>query len=233
MSKLLRKAQRAQRTIVQSADAIRTEGDGTVRHSYADYESYRTIQIAGNKAKLDRQFVKESHIAALSDWLARHYDGTISFGLCHGTRRGREQAWFRDHLPAAPEVIGTDISDTAGLFPHSVQWDFHDHNPDWAGRADFVYSNSWDHAHDPERAFAAWSRSLKAGGLLLLDHTKDHDPNAANALDPFGATIEALQAILSDALAEKGRIRGVIDRSGAADYPARVVVWQRTPTPDG
>ncbi len=199
------------------------------RHSlyrYPDHATYRAVQIAGNKAKLWAQWVPESHIARL----ARHVDSTIgpvAFGLCHGTRRGAEQAWFRHHLPGTPEVIGTEISDTAAHFPHTVQWDFHDPNPAWSGRADFVYSNSWDHACDPDRAFAAWIDALRPGGLLLLDHTIGHTPEAANALDPFGTTHDGLLAWLSRFASEGRLIPGLDTRGTAADYPARVVIFEK------
>ena len=148
-----------------AGDIRRVERDGVALHEYPDYETYVKVQTDGNKAKLKKQFVKESHVVFLSDYLSTTL-GNVSFGLCHGTRAGREQAWFGKHLGAA-NIIGTEISDTADQFPNTVQWDFHDDNTDWAGRADFVYSNSWDHAFEPERAFAAWFRQLRPGGLML------------------------------------------------------------------
>jgi hypothetical protein len=52
-------------------------------------------------------------------------------------------------------VIGTDQPQTATQFAYPVQWEFHDDNPEWQGKADFVYSNSWEHAYDPGKAFLA------------------------------------------------------------------------------
>ena len=141
--------------------------------------------------------------------------------------RGAEQAWFTANLANAPTVIGTEISDTAAQFPATVQWDFHDINPEWTGKADFVYSNSWDHAFDPQRAFAAWIDALRPGGLLLLDHTKDQSPETTNALDPFGATIEKLQSMFQD-LAESGALLPTLDtRQTNPEYRARVVVFEK------
>lgn len=104
----------------EKANAKRIEKDGIVTHEYPDYETYREVQIAGNKAKLRMQFVKESHIKALSLYLNELYD-TVYFGLCHGTRRGLEQAWFKTHLFGQPTVIGTEIFNTADQFPDTVQ----------------------------------------------------------------------------------------------------------------
>lgn len=203
------------------------QGDGYVQHVFDDYETYRRVQEEGNKAKLGAQFVKKSHIGFLADWLtAQERKGPIDFGLCHGVRRGKEQAWFRKKLDGA-NVIGTDISETATQFENTVQWDFHDDNPDWEGRADFVYTNSWDHAYDPGKAFAAWVKCLKPGGWLLLDHTRGHMPKASNVLDPFGATPEAVVALLEEHCGTMGRVTGVLDRMADEEYAAAVIVFQR------
>ncbi len=196
-------------------------------YKYPDYETYRAIQTDGNKAKLKRQFVKESHIETLAKFLNDTL-GVTGFGLCHGTRRGAEQAWFARYLSGAPEVIGTEISDTADQFPKTVQWDFHETRDDWVGRADFVYSNSWDHAFDPVRAFAAWIGQLRPGGLLLLDYTRGQTPDASNALDPFGVSFERLQEMLVTNFAAEGSFMPVIDtRKTNPDYRARVVVFRK------
>ena len=210
----------------EMAGAVRIDGDGTTLYEYPDYDTYRAVQIAGNKAKITAQYVPKSHIFALGIYLRETLPG-IGFGICHGTRSGREQTWFRRKLPGPPEVIGTEISDTAGQFPLTVQWDFHDENPEWEGRADFVYSNSWDHAYDPGRAFRAWAKSLKPGGLMLLDHTAGQTPEATNPLDPFGATWGALQRILVQELDGLGELLFPIDRTMHRNYPARVSVWRR------
>ena len=205
------------------------EGDGFVQHIYNDYETYRKVQEEGNKAKLRAQFVKKSHIFYLADWMvqARPTGPKVGFGLCHGVRRGKEQRWFMKRLTGA-KVIGTDISETATQFDSTVQWDFHDDNPDWQGKCDFVYSNSWDHAYDPGKAFAAWARCLVSGGWLLIDHTKGHMPKSSNALDPFGATREAVMRILTESCGELGRVSEVLDRTADPEYPATVIVFTRT-----
>lgn len=206
-----------------------TEGDGFVQHRYDDYETYRKVQEEGNKAKLAAQFVKKEHIFFLAGWLQAQRAGAgaaITFGLCHGVRRGKEQAWFRKRLDGA-NVIGTDISDTAAQFANTVQWDFHDDNPIWQDRADFVYSNSWDHAYDPGKAFRAWVRCLKPGGWLLIDHTKGHTPKSSNVLDPFGATKDAVIRILTESCGDLGQVSVVLDRTADKDYAASVIVFGR------
>lgn len=205
------------------------EGEGFVQHLYDDYETYRRVQEEGNKAKLAAQFVKKSHIFFLAEWMtaARAGGDKVTFGLCHGVRRGKEQSWFMKRLDGA-KVIGTDISETASEFENTVQWDFHDDNPEWQGRADFVYSNSWDHAYDPGKAFRAWANCLKLGGYILIDHTRGHMPKSSNVLDPFGATREAVIRILGESCGDLGKVTDVLDRTGDEEYPSTVIVFTRT-----
>ena len=115
---------------------------------------------------------------------------TPTWGLCHGTRRGLEQQWLSEALGCP--VLGTEISDTATQFPNTVQHDFHETRPEWIGKADFIYSNSFDHARDPERALSAWVACLKPGGLIFIEHTSGHASNTATEMDPFGADLEVM-----------------------------------------
>lgn len=158
---------------------------------FSSYESYRDIQTAANKRKINRQMVRAPQIKSM----AEHINKTIPdvrFGICHGTRRGGEQAWFEKFLnrkttQSKAEVIGTEISDTATDFANTVQWDFHELNEDWVDKADFIYSNSWDHSYDPERLFSTWIKTLRVGGLMLLHHGAAYEPDQASEMDPFGA----------------------------------------------
>lgn len=149
-----------------------------------DYELYKKIQINGNKAKLDGVWATEDNIKFLSEYLKKNLD-QINFGLCHGTRRGKEQIWFRKFLNC--EVIGTELSDNAKDFPYTIQWDFHDIKNEWINSADFIYSNSFDHTYDPEKCINAWVECLRKNGLCIIEHSSnDHH---ASDLDPFGAPI--------------------------------------------
>ena len=82
--------------------------------------------------------------------------------------------------------IGTDISETATGFPHMQLWDFHDDNPDWEGRFDFVYTNSLDQAMEPALALEAWPRQITLQGRIYIEHTMSHSAGHASAMDPFG-----------------------------------------------
>ncbi len=204
----------------------RRQGEGYVLHEYPSYQAYVDVQTAGNKAKLRRQYVKRSHVDRLAAWLGAN-GPRVQAGICHGTRAGREQKWFRRALKCTG-IFGTEISDTATAFPFTVQWDFHDVNPDWAGKHDFVYSNSWDHAFDPRRAFASWLGQLRKGGVLLIDYTAGQAPAAANALDPFGIDIAPLQEMLAEVGRAVGAApAGVLDFTDNPEYRARVVVMRK------
>jgi hypothetical protein len=181
--------------ILGGRDSPRTkarQAEGYVLYRYLkpdgsfDYERYREVQQTANKGKLNEVWVREENIAFLAHYI-RSLIPSPQFGICHGTRRGREQEWFRKHVGC--EVIGTEISDTATSFPHTIQWDFHDVRPEWMGAADFIYSNSFDHSYDPEKCLNAWMSCLKAGGVTIIEHTSLHEPAGASERDPFGADL--------------------------------------------
>jgi len=148
-----------------------------------DYEHYRKIQEDGNKRKINNVWADQPTINFIADHL-KSAGRPLQRGLCHGVRRGNEQKWFSERLGI--DVIGTDISETAKDFPNTVQWDFHEHNPDWVGAFDFVYTNSHDHAYDPRKAIGEWVGQISAHGSVFLEHTMAHSETGANELDPFG-----------------------------------------------
>lgn len=163
---------------------------------YRDYETYRQTQQAGNEKKLQSVWAREGNIQFIAQY-ARDHIADVRSVLCHGTRNGAEIRWFKAALGGAPRVLGTDISTTATQFPDTIVWDFHEFKPEWEGAWDLVYSNSWDHAHDPQLAFRHWMRSLSPGGMLFLEHSRRHEPWAISSLDPFGATIKGLSGVLN------------------------------------
>jgi hypothetical protein len=152
-----------------------------------DYERYRQIQNAGNKEKIGQVWATEENIAFLSEYINKHL-GPVKFGLCHGTRQGKEQAWFKKYLKC--DVVGTEISDTAVQYPDTIQWDFHEVKAEWLGACDFIYSNSFDHSYDPEKCLKAWMSCVRPGGSCIIEQS-DAD-ELATELDPFGADFAIL-----------------------------------------
>ena len=178
----------------------RDESSGFVLYRYLDkdgsfdYEKYRKIQIDGNKSKINASWVIEENVAFLSNYI-KNFIQSPQYGICHGTRRGKEQEWFRKYLDC--EVVGTEISDTAETFPHTIQWDFHKIKPEWINSVDFIYSNSFDHSYDPERCLNAWMSCLRKGGLCIIEHSSGHEPRGSNELDPFGADIYLMPYLIT------------------------------------
>jgi hypothetical protein len=173
-----------------------------------DYERYRQIQTSGNRAKIEKVFATEKNIIFLSTYI-RQTIGQPHLGICHGTRRGNEQEWFRQNLKC--DVIGTEISDSATEFPHTIQWDFHETKPEWAGKVDFIYSNAFDHSYDPEKCLDAWISCLTSNALCILEHSRCHGPDSVNELDPFGSDLHLMPYLI--AKWGKGRygVREIID----------------------
>lgn len=160
-----------------------------------DYERYRSIQEQGNIRKINAVWAREENIKFLSDYLRGHFKINNLRGVCHGTRRGLEQQWFRQYLPSN-RVIGTEISKTAADFPHTLQMDFHDPLPPNLDKPDFIYTNSLDHSYDPRACLQTWMTSLNKNGLCLIEHSSGHEPDKVTELDPFGVTIKELIRLL-------------------------------------
>ena len=208
---------------VQQQDGMRLlkyETDGEF-----NYDLYKDLQTLGNKFKLHKQWVPEEHIEILSNYV-NQAGVTVERGVCHGTRQGNEQMWFRDHLSGDADVFGTEISDTADQFPHTIQWDFHETKPEWVKNFGLVYSNSWDHAFDPARAFRGWVSCLKPGGIMLLDHGWNYRAEQVNALDPFGISEQKLIELLEQECGDAGRVVETIDGGTHKRFPIRTVVFQ-------
>lgn len=178
----------------------REESPGFVLYHYLNkdgtfnYEKYRKIQEDSNKMKINNVWVIEENIAFLSKYI-KNLIHSPQFGICHGTRRGKEQEWFRKYLNC--EVIGTEISDTAETFPYTIQWDFHEVKPEWLDSVDFIYSNSFDHSYDPEKCLNAWMSCLRKGGLCFIEHSSLHEPHGASERDPFGADIYLMPYLIT------------------------------------
>ena len=154
------------------------------QHEYVGgYEEYRATQIEHNRRKLNNVWADETTLTAVVNDLRRH--GLGASGICHGARNGYEVSWLRSALNG--EIIGTDISDTANYFPHLHVWDFHEDNPNWERKFDFVYTNSLDQAMNPARALKVWVNQIIPNGRIYIEHTTAHSPDHASNMDPFGA----------------------------------------------
>lgn len=195
---------------------------GYVIHSYNDkngnfdYEQYKKAQVDGNKKKIDKVWALEENIKFLAEYFTKKIPGGVKFGLCHGTRRGVEQEWFSKYIPGA-EVIGTEISDTATQFPKTIQWDFHEVKPEWVGKVDFIYSNSYDHSFDPKKCINAWMSCLKPGGLCVIEHSTGQLMTETSQMDPFGAELAAMPFLMAQWSGGKFGVKEIIDAPKLSD----------------
>ena len=177
-----------------------------------DYELYKQLQTEGNKRKIDRVGVREENIKFLSNYIKSTIDQP-RFGICHGTRNGKEQEWFRKYLGC--DVIGTEISDTAIQFQHTIQWDFHETKSEWIDGVDFIYSNSFDHSYNPEKCLNAWMNCVRKSGICILEHTSVDE--RASQLDPFGTHISQMPYLILTWGKGKFYVREIIDAPSKPD----------------
>jgi len=166
-------------------------------HTYSSYEDYARVQIHWNKVKLNNVWADEATLKRVQQILIGEFGGARKInGICHGTRNGFEQNFLRS-LSENFNVLGTDISETAKEYDNSVQWDFHDVNPDWSGNQDFIYTNSLDQSWQPHVAVETWLSQLNENGLLIIEHTESHGPSGASEMDPFGVKPIAMPYVLT------------------------------------
>ena len=119
---------------------------------------------------IPHQSVPEAYVARLSAYIQQTLPLKHKFALCHGTRSGREQSWFRKYLPSGVEVWGTEISEAAAkVAPYTIAWDYHKVKPEWRGRVDFVYSNTLDHSFNPMLALRQWMSEVSDDGALFIE----------------------------------------------------------------
>lgn len=178
-------------------------------YKYKNYDEYKNIQTKGNKEKINKVWAKEKNIKYLCENVIKE----VRFGICHGVRNGKEVEWFKKYLCC--EVIGTEISDTASNF-NMIQWDFHNEKIEWICKADFIYTNSFDHAFDPPLAIQTWKNQLAKGGKLIIEHTSNHEESTE--LDPFGAIAEDVIRICLDADLKLLNRISMIDKKASTSY---------------
>ncbi|MCC6641212.1 MAG: class I SAM-dependent methyltransferase [Deltaproteobacteria bacterium] len=163
-------------------------------HQYRSYRQYRRRQEKKNRRQIDRVWATEREMTAVAEAVKARIPGA-RFGLCHGAKAGWEVRQLREQLEI--EVLGTDISDTAAGHEHMIRWDFHETKPEWIGAVDFIYSNCLDHSYDPDLCIRRWLSCLRPGGLAFVEWSALHGPEHSTEDDPFGATEEEYEALLS------------------------------------
>ena len=163
-------------------------------YKYKNYEEYRKKQIQANVNKIDRVWVDKNSLTEVMRYLHKDLEITPSFILCHGTRRGLEQEYFLEYFKEKKgiedlEVLGTEISHTAKDFENTIEWDFHQVKDEWIGKADIIYSNSFDHSIFPSKCLDSWMSCLNKNGVCVIEYGSYRD-HVSSEIDPFGASYE-------------------------------------------
>ena len=157
---------------------------------FESYEEYVKIQSDVNKLKLNWVYLNKVTIEAIVENM-----NTASTVLCHGTRNGAEQKYFKHHWKNA-EVLGTEISDTATQFPMTVEWDMQKQKDEWVGKWDVVYTNAFDHCIYPIKALQTWKDQLSPDGALFLEYSERQ--SVYEAADPLDATLDEVMQMMTD-----------------------------------
>jgi len=160
-------------------------------HKFNNRDEYKEIQIKGYEAKVNtHSWVDPYSVRGLASYIF-DYNPEVSFGLCHGTRRGIEQEEFIQSFRAVGKdvkVVGTEIaSEAESRFPNTIEWDFHSVKEEWLNNVDFIYSNSFDHTDKPVECLDTWMSCLNDKGLCIIEWTSDDDGNS-RPMDPFAAS---------------------------------------------
>jgi hypothetical protein len=161
--------------------------------SFDSYDEYKQVQVSANRLKFGQVYAEDPELRRIASHFLTHTRDE-GLGLCHGVRNGYEVRKLRSLMPAV-NIIGTDISHTAEKIENCIVWDMHATKPEWAGSVKFMYSNSWDHAYDPDLLFARWSDTLAPDGRLYLSYTDLHSEQGINEdtkIDVVGCSLDEL-----------------------------------------
>jgi len=184
-------------------------------YNYNSYEEYVAAQVEGNVRKINNSYVDPISIGMLVEHLHTKYLLKPELVLCHGTRRGLEQEYFKNSFESFgvyPTVIGTEISHTANQYPNTIQWDFHNVKDEWVGNVGLVYSNSFDHSYKPVDCLDAWMSCLSVDGKCVIEYSEVCDTKSGKT-DPFAATLNEYRDFIED----KYIIDDIITNEGLKD----------------
>lgn len=184
-------------------------------YKYKSHEEYVAAQVEGNKRKLKNSYVDPISLDYLTNYLTQDLKLLPTEVICHGTRRGLEQKYFRDSFLKRGvniNIVGTEISPTALNYPDTIQWDFHQIKPEWRSNIDLIYSNSFDHSYKPNECLDTWMSCLSDYGVCVLEYSDVCDVKWGKT-DPFGATLDEYKELVS----KKYNIIEILTNDGLKD----------------
>ena len=185
-----------------------------------DYDLYKKAQTNVNLKKIDFSGPDSKRLKKISNHIEQNIPD-LTFGLCHGTRRGSEQRDFKRFLGI--DVLGTEISHTASDFDRTIQWDFHEMKDEWKNNVCFIYSNSLDHSYDPIKCLGVWMSCIKPKGKIYLQRGADDTIVGSQKLhQKFGPTskgIDDIQLIPADIFqANEEVFLKIVDAAGNGEW---------------
>lgn len=160
-------------------------------YEYKDHNEYVNEQTRANVVKLHKVWVSKQTIILIKSLV--NYASNV---LCHGTRNGAEQNYFKEEYPEA-NIIGTEIAYTATQFPMTVQHDFHEDREEWFDKFDIVYSNSFDHSYDPTKSLTAWKKQINDSGKIFIE-LMTGDDQKSKSTDPLEISESEFAALCVD-----------------------------------
>lgn len=181
-------------------------------YSHKDYDEYKQSQVEANKRKINNSYVDKNSIKYLLDYYTETFKKNPEKVLCHGTRRGLEQQYFKDFLGDDLDIIGTEISDTANDYPNTIEWDFHNVKHTWLNYYDIVYSNSFDHSYDPDKCLDQWMSCLNSNGICIIEYSPICDTKLSK-VDCFSGSLEDYKKLIS----KKYTILDILDNKNIKD----------------
>ena len=184
-------------------------------YKYKDYDEYVEVQKYANKRKITNSYVDKNSLFGVIRYIHDDLKMSPELVLCHGTRRGDEQKYFIEGFnifDLKPEVIGTEISDNAGQFPNTIEWDFHIAKEEWINNTDIIYTNSFDHSPKPEECLDIWMGCLKENGACIIEYSDICDSKSGR-IDCFGATLDEYKEFIT----EKYDIVDILTNEGIPD----------------
>ena len=135
--------------------------------------------------------------------------------LCHGTRRGAEQKYFKHVYPNA-EIIGTEIG--ISDWPMTVQHDFNQEKKEWINKFDIIYSISIDHAFNIAKTITVWSNQLNKNGKLFIEKSTDLNYRAWDPIEISDREIKELFVKLKLKMVNKFSSTGLKGRQRTIVY---------------
>ena len=161
-------------------------------YQYNSYDEYIEKQTFYNKKKLHWDFTDRKSINYIVS--KNKFAGCV---ICHGTRSGKEQQFFKEFLGPTSYIIGTEISETATQFPMTVQHDFAIPKSEWINKFDILYSNSFDHSYDPNKTMNTWLDQINDNGKMYIEWSETENNNNSE-MDPCAGSFKDFEIFLKE-----------------------------------